>query len=104
MSSTAPRPEANNTLLSILSERILNLPSLRCPARAYLEVHPELFHAVFHLEPGGGIAGTHKTQDALMDGLITIELDHHDRETEVCITIAHSGVFLGRTPKTSWIR
>lgn len=84
------RPEANNALLSILSERILNLPSLRMSGQGYLEVHPE-FHAVFTSNPEE-YAGTHKTQDALMDRLITIELDHHDRETEICITIAHSGV------------
>jgi len=84
------RPEANNALLSILSERILNLPSLRMSGEGYLEVHPE-FRGIFTSNPEE-YAGTHKTQDALMDRLITIELDHHDRETEICITIARSGV------------
>ena len=84
------RPEANNALLSVLSERILNLPSLRMSGEGYMEVHPE-FRAIFTSNPEE-YAGTHKTQDALMDRLITIELEHHDRETEICITIAHSGV------------
>lgn len=84
------RPEANNALLSILSERILNLPSLRMSGEGYLEVHPE-FRAIFTSNPEE-YAGTHKTQDALMDRLITIELDHYDRETEICITVARSGV------------
>jgi nitric oxide reductase NorQ protein len=37
-------------------------------------------------------AGVHKTQDALMDRLITISLGHFDRETEVQITKAKSGL------------
>jgi gas vesicle protein GvpN len=84
------RPEANNALLSILSERILNLPRLRDAAEGYLEVHPE-FRAIFTSNPEE-YAGTHKTQDALMDRLITIHLGHYDRDTEVRITMAKSGL------------
>jgi gas vesicle protein GvpN len=84
------RAEANNALLSILSERILNLPRLRGIGEGYLQVHPE-FHAIFTSNPEE-YAGTHKTQDALMDRLITIHLQHYDRETEVLITMAKSGV------------
>jgi gas vesicle protein GvpN len=84
------RAEANNALLSILSERILNLPRLRGIGEGYLQVHPE-FHAIFTSNPEE-YAGTHKTQDALMDRLITINLQHYDRETEVLITMAKSGV------------
>jgi gas vesicle protein GvpN len=84
------RPEANNALLSILSERILNLPKLRASGRGYLAVHPH-FRAIFTSNPEE-YAGTHKAQDALMDRLITIRLEHLDRETEVRITAAKSGV------------
>jgi len=84
------RPEANNVILSILSERILNLPKLRRSGEGYLEVHPE-FHAIFTSNPEE-YAGVHKTQDALMDRLITISLGHYDRETEVKITLAKSGI------------
>ena len=84
------RPEANNALLSILSERILNLPRLRDAAEGYLEVHPE-FRAIFTSNPEE-YAGVHKTQDALMDRLITIRLGHYDRDTEVRITRAKSGI------------
>ena len=84
------RPEANNALLSILSERILNLPSLRASGQGYLAVHPG-FHAIFTSNPEE-YAGTHRTQDALMDRLITIHMDHCDRETEVRITTAKSGI------------
>jgi gas vesicle protein GvpN len=84
------RPEANNALLSILSEKILNLPRLRDSGQGYLEVHPE-FRAIFTSNPEE-YAGTHKTQDALMDRLITISLPHLDRETEIGITRSKSGI------------
>jgi len=84
------RAEANNALLSILSEKILNLPKLRASGDGYLEVHPD-FRAIFTSNPEE-YAGTHKTQDALMDRLITIHLGHYDRDTEVRITMAKSGV------------
>ena len=87
---TRSRPEANNALLTILSEKILNLPKLRYPGEGYLQVHPD-FRAIFTSNPQE-YAGTHKTQDALMDRLVTIRLDHYDRETEVQITMARSGI------------
>jgi gas vesicle protein GvpN len=87
---TRSRPEANNVLLSILGERILNLPKLRRSGEGYLEVHPE-FRAIFTSNPEE-YAGVHKTQDALMDRLITITLGHYDRATEVVITVAKSGI------------
>ncbi len=87
---TRSRPEANNALLSILGEKILNLPKLRRSGEGYLEVHPE-FRAIFTSNPEE-YAGVHKTQDALMDRLITIALGHYDWATEVAITVAKSGV------------
>ena len=84
------RPEANNALLSILSEKILNLPKLRGSSEGYLQVHPD-FRAIFTSNPEE-YAGTHKTQDALMDRLITIRLEHYDRETEIEITMAKSAL------------
>ncbi|MDP2700512.1 MAG: gas vesicle protein GvpN, partial [Candidatus Rokubacteria bacterium] len=87
---TRSRPEANNALLSILGERILNLPKLRRSGQGYLEVHPE-FRAIFTSNPEE-YAGVHKTQDALMDRLITITVGHYDRATEIAVTVAKSGV------------
>jgi gas vesicle protein GvpN len=84
------RPEANNALLSVLSERILNLPKLRRSGEGYLEVHPD-FTAIFTSNPDE-YAGVHKTQDALLDRLITVQLEHYDRPTEILITMAKSGV------------
>jgi gas vesicle protein GvpN len=87
---TRSRPEANNPLLSILGERILNLPKVRRSGEGYIEVHPQ-FRAVFTSNPEE-YAGVHKTQDALTDRLITIQLGSYDRETEIQITMAKSGV------------
>lgn len=87
---TRSRPEANNALLSVLEEGILNLPGLRRSGEGYLKVNPN-FRAIFTSNPEE-YAGVHKTQDALMDRLITINLGHFDRESEVGITISRSGV------------
>ena len=87
---TRSRPEANNVLLSILEEKVLNLPSLRRTGEGYLNVHPS-FRAIFTSNPEE-YAGVHKTQDALMDRLITINVNHYDRETEIQITMAKSGL------------
>ncbi len=82
-------PEANNMLLSILEERILNMPQ-RGGGDGYLRVHPN-FRAIFTSNPEE-YAGVHKTQDALLDRLITIQVDHYDLETEIGITKAKSGL------------
>lgn len=87
---TRSRPEANNALLSVLEERILNLPKIERRSDGYLEVHPD-FRAIFTSNPEEYV-GVHKTQDALMDRLITIRLGHFNRATEVQITRAKSGL------------
>ena len=86
------RPEANNTLLSVLEEKILNLPRLRCQGGGYLEVHRD-FRAIFTSNPEE-YAGVHKTQDALLDRMVTISLGRYDRETEIQVTVARSGISL----------
>lgn len=84
------RPEANNALLSVLSEGILNLPKLRRSGEGYMAVHAE-FRAILTSNPEE-YAGVHKTQDALLDRLITIQLDHYDRDTEIMIVMKKSGL------------
>ncbi len=86
---TRSRPEANNVLLSILEEKILDLPAAR-DEESYLRVHPD-FSAIFTSNPDE-YAGVYKVQDALKDRMITINLDHYDRETEMAITCAKSGI------------
>ncbi|MGA2483201.1 MAG: gas vesicle protein GvpN [Candidatus Acidiferrales bacterium] len=83
------RPEANNVLLSILEERLLALPMVSGEGDC-LEVHPN-FRAIFTSNPEE-YAGVHRTQDALRDRMVTINLDHFDEETEVAITEARSGI------------
>lgn len=86
---TRSRPEANNVLLSVLEERLLVLPSVQS-GEGYLQVHPE-FSSIFTSNPEE-YAGVHKTQDALLDRMITLKLDRHDAETEIGITQAKSGL------------
>ena len=84
------RPEANNVLLSVLEGKILNLPNLRRSGEGNLHVHED-FRAILTSNPEE-YAGVHKTQDALLDRLITINLGHLDRETEIAIAMAKSGL------------
>jgi nitric oxide reductase NorQ protein len=88
---TRSRPEANNVLLSILAEGLLPLPSSR-GGEEYLKVHPD-FTAIFTSNPEE-YAGVYKSQDALRDRMVTIELGNFDEETEVAITQARSGLCL----------
>jgi len=85
------RPEANNVLLAILEERLLELPTGRA-SEGVLQVHPS-FSAIFTSNPEE-YAGVHKTQDALQDRMITIKIGHHDRATEAAITASNSGLSL----------
>ncbi len=85
---TRSRPEANNILLSILQEKILDLPAGRNEEGAFLRVHPN-FTALFTSNPEE-YAGVHRSQDALRDRMVTMDLDCFDYETEVAITHAKS--------------
>ncbi len=86
---TRSRPEANNVLLAILEEKLLEFPKVRF-GETYMPVHAD-FRAVFTSNPEE-YAGVHKTQDALLDRMVTIHLSHYDRETEIAITQAKSGL------------
>lgn len=86
-------PEANNPFLSILSEGVLNVPGLHGRGEGYIAVHPE-FRAIFTSNPSE-YTGVHRAQDALLDRMITIQLGHYDRDTEVAITVRKSGVAEG---------
>lgn len=87
---TRSRPEANNILLSVLQERVMDLPANRDRDEAYLKVHPD-FVAIFTSNPEE-YAGVHKAQDALRDRMITMDLDYMDRETEIAICQAKSKI------------
>lgn len=86
---TRSRPEANNVLLAVLEERMLVLPTTTRES-AYVKVHPE-FRAIF-TSNAQEYAGVHAAQDALFDRMVTMDLDYYDRDTEVAITAARSGI------------
>ena len=86
---TRSRPEANNIFLSVLEERMLELPSAAQDGN-YIKVHPD-FSAIFTSNPEE-YAGVFRSQDALLDRMITISMGQYDEETEIDITQAKSGV------------
>ena len=85
---TRSRPEANNILLSILQEKMMDLPVGRGGEQPYLKVDHD-FTAIFTSNPEE-YAGVHRSQDALRDRMITMDLEHFDYETEIAITQAKS--------------
>ena len=87
---TRSRPEANNTLLSVLQEKMLDLPAARQGGEGYLRVDPN-FTAIFTSNPEE-YAGVYRSQDALRDRMITIDLDYYDEDTEIGICEAKTGL------------
>ncbi len=81
------KPSANNVLLSVFSEGVLELPTQFGEER-YVKVHPS-FRAIFTSNPVE-YAGIHRAQDALLDRMVGIYMDYYDRETEVKIVMTHA--------------
>ena len=79
------KPAANNVLLSVLEEGVLELPGQRGESR-YVDVHPD-FRAIL-TSNSIEYAGVHEPQDALLDRLIGIHMDFYDHETEMQIVDA----------------
>ncbi|GGJ05458.1 ATPase AAA [Halobellus salinus] len=80
------KPVANNVLLSVFEEGVLELPGKRGDSR-HVDVHPE-FQAIL-TSNSVEYAGVHEPQDALLDRLIGIYMNFYDRETEIEIVQAH---------------
>lgn len=72
-------PETNNIFLALLEEKVL--PIYGKGKESSIKCHPE-FSIIFTSNPDE-YAGTYHTQDALLDRLITINLDYCSQETEV---------------------
>ncbi|MBU4194884.1 MAG: AAA family ATPase, partial [Actinobacteria bacterium] len=87
---TRSRPEANNVLLSVLQEKMMDLPPARESGSDYLRVDPD-FTAIFTSNPEE-YAGVFRSQDALRDRMVTLDLDNFDERTEVAITESKSGL------------
>ncbi len=83
------KPAANNVLLSVFEEGILELPT-KFGEERYIKVHPE-FKAIF-TSNSIEYAGVHRPQDALLDRLVSIYMDYYSLETEVKIVHAHTGL------------
>jgi nitric oxide reductase NorQ protein len=82
-------PTANNVLLTVLEERVLVLPKAG-RGESYVKVSPD-FRAIFTSNPVDHI-GTHLAQDALLDRMVTIDLDGFDRHGEIAIVRQRSGL------------
>lgn len=75
----------------------MDLPVGRGGEELYLRVHPA-FSAIFTSNPEE-YAGVHKSQDALRDRMITMDLGYVDYETEVAIIQAKSNLSKPLTEK-----
>ena len=80
------KPTANNVLLSVFEEGVLELPGRRGADR-YVDVHPK-FRAVL-TSNSAEYAGVHTPQDALLDRLVGVHVDFYDAETERAIVASH---------------
>lgn len=80
------KPVANNVLLSVFEEGILELPGKRGESR-YVDVHPD-FRAIL-TSNSTEYTGVHQPQDALLDRMIGIYMDFFDAETEKEIVYQH---------------
>ncbi|MCA0987084.1 gas vesicle protein GvpN [Guptibacillus algicola] len=79
---TRSKPSTNNIFLSILEEGILPLYGTKS-TEPFIRVHPK-FAVIFTSNPAE-YAGVYETQDALLDRLITINMNFNDREREARI-------------------
>lgn len=82
-------PEVNNIFLSVLEERRLPFYGLKHKS-SHLPVHPDF--SVIFTSNYNEYVGVFKTQDALMDRLITVELEQWDEETEGLIIAYKTGI------------
>lgn len=84
---TRSPPEANNPLLMALEERMLVVPG-RGDQPRYMQAHPS-FRAILTSNPSD-YAGVSAPQDALIDRMITLDIEHQDRQTEIGIVVART--------------
>jgi len=83
------KPIANNVLLSVLEEGILELP-LMFGAERYVRVHPHF--SVIFTSNSIEYAGVHRPQDALLDRMVHIYMGYYDFPTELGIVMKHTGL------------
>lgn len=77
---TRSQPETNNIFLPILEEKILPLYGMK-QKKSFFKVHPD-FSVIFTSNPVE-YAGVYQTQDALLDRMVTLELEPLEQESEI---------------------
>lgn len=85
---TRTPPEVNNVLLTILEEKIVDLPYGN--SNTFIKLDPE-FKIIFTSNPEEYV-GVYQSPNALTDRMITIDMDELDSETEMNIIMAQSGM------------
>ena len=85
---TRTPPEVNNVLLSIIEEKVVDIPY--GIFSEYIRVNPD-FRIIFTSNPEE-YSGVYKSPNALIDRMITIEMDAMDQETEKSIVMIKSGM------------
>lgn len=86
---TRSQPTTNNIFLSILEEGVIPLYGSKL-TEPFIRVHPQ-FSVIFTSNPVE-YAGVYKTQDALLDRLITIPLDYKAIDLEAAILTRKIGI------------
>jgi gas vesicle protein GvpN len=92
---TRTKPEINNILLPILEEKVIETTEYE--TEKFIKVHPN-FKAIFTSNPVE-YAGVYKSQDALLDRMITVNLFDLDIETEITITATKTGLEINEVTK-----
>jgi len=85
------KPAANNVLLSVFEEGILELPT-KFGEERYVKVHPE-FKAILTSNPIE-YAGVYRPQDALLDRMVGIYMRYYNFDLEIQIVKKHTGASL----------
>lgn len=86
---TRARPEMNNVLMSILEEKIVDVP-YDTSANTFRKVSPD-FRIIFTSNPDEYV-GVYSSPNALLDRMITIDMDAMDEQTQADIVAAKSGI------------
>ncbi|RDI45975.1 gas vesicle protein GvpN [Falsibacillus pallidus] len=86
---TRSKPSANNLFLSVIEEGILPLYGTK-QTEPFIRVHPD-FRMIFTSNPLE-YAGVYKTQDALLDRMITIQMNYLNEDREAIIIAKKTGL------------
>ena len=86
---TRAKPEVNNVLLSVLEEQIIDIPKYSSE-NTYLKINPN-FRIIFTSNPEE-YAGVHKSANALIDRMITIDINDMDINTERLVIAYKAGI------------